>query len=60
MQNHTRRVKYFSLLSIEKDITKSLPYKLVIKEHAAKICMEKSRGLSGNRLIKNTYIGLDL
>jgi hypothetical protein len=37
-----KRLNYLSILSIENDITKSLPYEEVINEYAAKKCKQKS------------------
>jgi len=54
------RLNYLSILSVENNIAKSLPYDEVIKRYAVK-CVEKSyyRGISGSSLMKIVYIFLD-
>jgi len=51
------RRNYLSILYIENDITKSLPYYMVIKKYAVKH-MDKShyRGVSGSSAKKKLYI----
>jgi len=50
------RQNYLSILSVENDIAKSLPYDEVIKRYAVK-SVEKSyyRGVSGSSLMKTVY-----